>query len=150
MLQLIRDNLKLFSASVVGDYPLFQVDTLLAVPDVVLHPTANEVFNIAMQCVRDCVEGYDRRIMKIDKAMTSLKVKPLPETTASVIVTRWPRVSHTPFSYSTYSRRHVIGYRRRSASLCLVRQAGLIIIRAVRHLATATLGMIGGNTFRAV
>ena len=115
MLQLIRDNLKLFSASLVGDYPLFQVDTLLAVPDVVLHPTANEVFNIAMQCVRDCVEGYDRRIMKNHKAMTSLK--PLPKTTATVIIARWPRVSHTPFSYSTYSRRHVIGYRRRSASL---------------------------------
>ena len=34
-----------------------------------------------------------------------------------VIIARWPHVSHTAFSYSTYSRRHVIGYRRRPASL---------------------------------
>ena len=38
------------------------------------------------------------------------------------LIARWPLVSYTAFSYSTYSRRHVIGYRRRSASLWLVRQ----------------------------
>jgi len=32
-----------------------------------------------------------------------------PETTAVAIIARWPQVSHTAFSYSTYSRRHVIG-----------------------------------------
>jgi len=32
-----------------------------------------------------------------------------PETTAVVIIARWPQVSHTAFSYSTYSRRHAIG-----------------------------------------
>jgi len=58
-LQLIRENLKTFSAMVVAD-PLFQVDTLLAAPDVILHPTTNDVFKLVMQCVRDCVEGYDR------------------------------------------------------------------------------------------
>jgi len=58
-LQLIRENLQAFSASLVADNPLFQVDTLLAVPDVVLHPTTNDVFKLVMQCVRDCVEGYD-------------------------------------------------------------------------------------------
>jgi len=61
-LQLIRDNLKSFSAILVGEFPLFQVDTLLAVPDVVLHPTTNDVFKLVMQCVRDCVEGYDRLV----------------------------------------------------------------------------------------
>ena len=44
-----------------------------------------------------------------------------PETTTMVIITRWPQVLHTTFSYSTYSRRHVIGCCQRSASLCLVR-----------------------------
>ena len=62
-LQLIYDNLKSFSALLVAD-PLFQVDTLLAVPDVVLHPTTNEVFKLVMQCVRDCVEGYDRLFVR--------------------------------------------------------------------------------------
>ena len=45
-------------------------------------------------------------------------------TTAVVITARWPQVSNTEFSYSTYSRRHVIGYRWRSASLWLVTQVG--------------------------
>ena len=55
-----------------------------------------------------------------------------------VIIARWPHVSHTAFSYSTYSRRHVIGYRRRPASLWLVRQVKLIVTRAVGHLAVST------------
>ena len=37
--------------------PLFQVETLLAAPDVILHPAANEVYKLTLQCVRDCVEG---------------------------------------------------------------------------------------------
>ena len=37
--------------------PLFQVETLLAAPDVVLHPATNEVYKLTLQCVRDCVEG---------------------------------------------------------------------------------------------
>jgi len=42
-----------------------------------------------------------------------------PETTAMVTIARWPMISHTVFSYSTYSRRHVIGYNQWSASLWL-------------------------------
>ena len=45
-----------------------------------------------------------------------------PKTTTMVIIPRWLKILHTIFSYSTYSRRHSIGYRRRSASLWLVRQ----------------------------
>ena len=55
--QLIEENLRAFNAAVVADKPLFQVDTLLAAPDVVLHPAANEVYKLTLQCVRDCVEG---------------------------------------------------------------------------------------------
>ena len=51
------DNLKTFNASLNADKPLFQVQTLLAVPDVVLHPAANEVLKVTLQSVRDCVEG---------------------------------------------------------------------------------------------
>jgi len=60
-LQLIIDNLKSFSASLTDSSPLFQVDTLLAVPDVILHPTTNDLYRFVLQCVRDCVEWYDRR-----------------------------------------------------------------------------------------
>jgi len=38
-----------------------------------------------------------------------------------VIIARWLQVLHIAFSYSAYSRWHVIGYRRQSASLWLVR-----------------------------
>ena len=58
LFQLIMDNLTKFNSSVLAEKPLFQVETLLAVPDVVLHPAANEIYKYTLQCVRDCVEGY--------------------------------------------------------------------------------------------
>lgn len=54
---MIIRNLKHFNATIQGDRPLFQIDTLLAAPDVVLHPAANEVYKMVLQSVRDCVEG---------------------------------------------------------------------------------------------
>jgi len=70
-----------------------------------------------------------------------------PKTTAMVIIARWLQVSHTAFSYSMYSRWHVIGYCRWPASLLLVM---LITTWAVHHLAIAPLGMIAGDNFQAV
>ena len=35
-----------------------------------------------------------------------------------VILARWPHLLHTALSYSTYSRRHIIGYCRRSPPSC--------------------------------
>ncbi|ELU10552.1 hypothetical protein CAPTEDRAFT_221643 [Capitella teleta] len=55
--RLIVDNLKTYNSAVISDKPLFQVETLLAAPDVVLHPAANEIYKLTLQCVRDCVEG---------------------------------------------------------------------------------------------
>ena len=55
---MVKKNLQRFNASLQGDMPLFQVETLLAAPDVVLHPQANEVYKVTLQCVRDSVEGY--------------------------------------------------------------------------------------------
>ena len=57
-LQMILRNLKHFNATIQGDRALFQIDTLLAAPDVVLHPAANEVYKMVLQSVRDCVEGW--------------------------------------------------------------------------------------------
>ena len=55
---MILRNLKHFNATIQGDRALFQIDTLLAAPDVVLHPAANEVYKMVLQSVRDCVEGW--------------------------------------------------------------------------------------------
>ncbi|XP_074640231.1 dynein axonemal heavy chain 10-like [Tubulanus polymorphus] len=55
--KLIISNLQKFNTAITGKQPLFEVQTLLAVPDVVLHPSANEMYKLTVQCVRDCVEG---------------------------------------------------------------------------------------------
>jgi len=55
--QLILENLKAFGVAMTTNVQLFQVETLLAVPDVILHPVANEIYKMTLQCVRDCVEG---------------------------------------------------------------------------------------------
>ena len=55
--KLILNNLKRFEKALRTERPLFQVETLLAAPDVVLHPQANEVYKLTLQSVRDCVEG---------------------------------------------------------------------------------------------
>ncbi|XP_021370512.1 dynein heavy chain 10, axonemal-like isoform X1 [Mizuhopecten yessoensis] len=55
--KLTLNNLRRFETALRSDRPLFQVETLLAPPDVVLHPQANEVYKLTLQCVRDCVEG---------------------------------------------------------------------------------------------
>ena len=57
LFQLILNNLRKFEIALRAEKPLFQVETLLAPPDVVLHPQANEVYKLTLQCVRDCVEG---------------------------------------------------------------------------------------------
>lgn len=58
--QLILTNMNRFNNQLTGSKALFQVDTLLAAPDVVLHPQANEVYKLTLQCVRDAVDGYVR------------------------------------------------------------------------------------------
>ncbi|KAL5017096.1 hypothetical protein ScPMuIL_006685 [Solemya velum] len=55
--KLVQNNLKQFELALRTDIQLFQVETLLAAPDVVIHPQANEVYKLTLQCVRDCVEG---------------------------------------------------------------------------------------------
>ncbi|PVD32839.1 hypothetical protein C0Q70_08286 [Pomacea canaliculata] len=55
--KLIVTNLHRFNNALMAEKALFQVDTLLAAPDVILHPQANEVYKLTLQCVRDAVEG---------------------------------------------------------------------------------------------
>ena len=70
-----------------------------------------------------------------------------PETTAVMIIARWPQVSHTAFSYSTYSRWHVIGYRWSSASLWLVKVYNNLVSRLS---CDCDIWVIDGEAFRAV
>ncbi|XP_050408300.1 dynein axonemal heavy chain 10 [Patella vulgata] len=55
--KLIMKNIKHFLTALSTEKPLFQVETLLVAPDVVLHPHANEINKLTLQCVRDGVEG---------------------------------------------------------------------------------------------
>uniref|UniRef100_A0A2C9JWZ0 AAA+ ATPase domain-containing protein n=1 Tax=Biomphalaria glabrata TaxID=6526 RepID=A0A2C9JWZ0_BIOGL len=57
LMKMIINNLVKFSMDIKTSSPLFEVESLLAPPDVVLHPQANEVYKLTLQCVRDCVEG---------------------------------------------------------------------------------------------
>ena len=55
--KLINHNLKGFNRDIMADQQLFQVETLLAAPDIVLHPPANELNKLFLQNLRDCIEG---------------------------------------------------------------------------------------------
>jgi hypothetical protein len=49
-------NLKHFDDLLFGKVALFQVDTALAIPDVVLCPAATDVYNYILSSVRDFLE----------------------------------------------------------------------------------------------
>ncbi|XP_030648846.1 dynein heavy chain 10, axonemal [Chanos chanos] len=55
--KMILRNLQAFNVALMGDTPLFQIETALSAPEIVLHPKNSEVYKLIMQCVRDCVES---------------------------------------------------------------------------------------------
>ena len=56
MHRLVVKNLKYFNDLLFGKVVLFQVDSALAIPDVVLCPAANDVYNYVLSSVRDFLE----------------------------------------------------------------------------------------------
>ncbi|XP_069353306.1 dynein axonemal heavy chain 10 isoform X2 [Eulemur rufifrons] len=54
--KLILRNLQSFNALILGNVPLFQTETILTAPEVILHPNANEIDKMCVHCVRNCVE----------------------------------------------------------------------------------------------
>lgn len=50
-------NIKAFNTALMGNTPLFQIETILSAPEIVLHPKSNEVYKLIMHCVRGCVES---------------------------------------------------------------------------------------------
>ena len=55
--QMVLTNLQRLNKAILGGKPLFQIDVLLAMPDIVLNPSANEMFKLTLQCVRDTLSG---------------------------------------------------------------------------------------------
>ncbi|XP_037672459.1 dynein heavy chain 10, axonemal isoform X6 [Choloepus didactylus] len=54
--KLILKNLQSFNCLMLGDVPLFQTETILTAPEIILHPNANEIDKMCVHCVRGCVE----------------------------------------------------------------------------------------------
>uniref|UniRef100_A0A8C4UNG2 Dynein axonemal heavy chain 10 n=1 Tax=Falco tinnunculus TaxID=100819 RepID=A0A8C4UNG2_FALTI len=54
--QLIVKNLQAFNAAVLAKVPLFQTEAILSFHEIILQPNANEIDEMTVQCVRDCVE----------------------------------------------------------------------------------------------
>ncbi|NWJ04820.1 DYH10 protein, partial [Crypturellus undulatus] len=56
LIQLILKNLQSFNASIVANVPLFQTETILSAPEIILQPNASEIDKMTVECIRDCVE----------------------------------------------------------------------------------------------
>jgi len=55
--KMINNNLTRFSENLVSPcQALFQIETILAVPDIALHVNSNEMTKLFLQSVRDCIE----------------------------------------------------------------------------------------------
>uniref|UniRef100_A0A674DLM6 Dynein axonemal heavy chain 10 n=1 Tax=Salmo trutta TaxID=8032 RepID=A0A674DLM6_SALTR len=58
--KMVLRNIQTFNMAMMGNTPLFQIETILSAPEIVLHPKNSEVYKLIMQCVRDTVESTKR------------------------------------------------------------------------------------------
>lgn len=49
-------NLQTFNSLILGDVPLFQVETILTAPEIILHPNTNEIDKMCVHCAQNCME----------------------------------------------------------------------------------------------
>ncbi|XP_031792253.1 dynein heavy chain 10, axonemal isoform X1 [Piliocolobus tephrosceles] len=54
--KLVLKNLQSFNSLILGNVPLFQTETILTAPEIILHPNTNEIDKMCFHCVRNCVE----------------------------------------------------------------------------------------------
>ncbi|XP_069922194.1 dynein axonemal heavy chain 10 isoform X1 [Oryctolagus cuniculus] len=54
--KLVLRNLQSFNSLILGNVPLFQTETILTAPEIILHPNANEIDKMCVHCVRSCME----------------------------------------------------------------------------------------------
>ncbi|XP_052412947.1 dynein axonemal heavy chain 10 [Carassius gibelio] len=55
--KMVLHNIQAFNTALMGTTPLFQIDTILAAPEISLLPKSSEVYKLIRQCVGDCVES---------------------------------------------------------------------------------------------
>ncbi|XP_067295015.1 dynein axonemal heavy chain 10 isoform X2 [Pseudorasbora parva] len=55
--KMLLQNIQAFNNALMGTTPLFQIDTILAAPEIALLPKNSEVYKLIKQCVADCVES---------------------------------------------------------------------------------------------
>lgn len=55
-------NLQEFSENLMRNDVMFEVDAVLAAPEIIMKPTANEIYNIMVHSVKDFLERYVQRI----------------------------------------------------------------------------------------
>nr|XP_038946048.1 dynein axonemal heavy chain 10 isoform X3 [Rattus norvegicus] len=56
LVKLILKNLQAFNSLILRNVPLFQAETILSAPEIILHPNANEIDKMCVHCIRGCVE----------------------------------------------------------------------------------------------
>uniref|UniRef100_A0A8C5K168 Dynein, axonemal, heavy chain 10 n=1 Tax=Jaculus jaculus TaxID=51337 RepID=A0A8C5K168_JACJA len=56
LIKLILKNLQSFNSLILGHVPLFQAETILTAPEIILHPNASEIDKLCVHCARSCVE----------------------------------------------------------------------------------------------
>ncbi|XP_069475795.1 dynein axonemal heavy chain 10 [Ambystoma mexicanum] len=54
--KMVTKNFQSFNAAVIGNVALFQTETILSAPEVILHPNSNEIYKMCVQCIKSCVE----------------------------------------------------------------------------------------------
>ncbi|XP_053327864.1 dynein axonemal heavy chain 10 [Spea bombifrons] len=54
--KMVLRNFQALNTSILGDVPLFQVETILSAPEIILHPNFNEIFKLTTQCYKGCLE----------------------------------------------------------------------------------------------
>uniref|UniRef100_A0A4W6G9Y8 Dynein axonemal heavy chain 10 n=1 Tax=Lates calcarifer TaxID=8187 RepID=A0A4W6G9Y8_LATCA len=57
LVKMVLRSIQAFSAALMGNTALFQIDAILSAPKIVLQPQSNEIYWLIMQCIRDCVES---------------------------------------------------------------------------------------------
>ncbi|XP_072908128.1 dynein axonemal heavy chain 10 [Hemitrygon akajei] len=60
LVKMIIKNLQQINAAVLGNNPLFQIEVYLSAPEIILKPSASEVYQLTLQNIKDCVETTKR------------------------------------------------------------------------------------------
>ncbi|XP_061623123.1 dynein axonemal heavy chain 10-like [Phyllopteryx taeniolatus] len=57
LINMMLRNINAFNAVLMGSDPLFRIDAILSAPKILLQPKINEIYQLLVQCIRDCVES---------------------------------------------------------------------------------------------